>query len=161
MKYYAIRNKETKLYLTMNRLTGQYEYTSKEISPYLLKDEGGANIYTEGDNSVEAIPVEIREVIDEPQESVREYFTKALLNNRVYLPVKESKPKWYEINNHLIRFDRIEDVELSSFISIEEDDTKYWRVYVYTGKNRYQTGPLTEEEATAKYNELKKLLEEV
>ena len=73
MKYYAIRNKETKLYLTMNRLTGQYEYTSKEINPYFLKDKSGADIYTEGDNSVEAIPIELHEIVDDPQEDARAY----------------------------------------------------------------------------------------
>ena len=149
MIYYAIRNKETKLYLTINRLTGQYEYTSKEIIPYLLQDKGCANIYIEGDNSIEAVPVELKETIEEP------------------LAIK-LKPKWYEIKkNQMVSLDKVEAVDLLEDrikVSAGFEQSKYkttWRVKLCCGKYDYETSDLTKEEATAKYNELKKLLEEV
>ena len=95
--------------------------------------------------------------------------------NLIVVPVElreveeKQKPKWYEIRPKVrVRLDKIEKVEICSCERNmgrdsygREKTKKVWQVWLYSTGNTSYTGDLTEEEATAKYNELKKLLEEV
>ncbi len=173
MTYYAIKDKESGKwvdednehnYIEKDEIVLEKVFSKETAIDRLLclkriasfrKDETLDGIKV--DNLV-VVPVELKEVIDDPQEDVREYCAKAMLGNRIYLPIKESKPKWYEIKkDQMVRLDAIQSIEKQC----EWRECSYYIRLYAVGNNCIDIRCQNEEEAIAKYNELKKLLEEV
>ena len=173
MIYYAIKDKETGkwLGLTIDIATRKRTYTlqddlkitntfnqEKAAIDFISTDE----IIDEDVNiaNLKIVPVELKEVVDDPLEQSKEYPSlRELLMNA---PIKESKPKWYEIKkDQMIRLDAIQSVQIYKDWNYTKNDYEYYiRIYAF-GNNRIDINDIDEEEIIAKYNELKKLLEEV
>ena len=154
MTYYAIKDKESGKWFDWQEDAEHHYFENDEIVVKRLLSKQTATDRLEYlkriasyDNKLDGIdianlvvvPVELKEVIDEPL-------------------VIKSKPKWYEIKkDQMVRLDAIQSIEKQC----EWRECSYYIRLYAVGNNCIDIRCQNEEEAIAKYNELKKLLEEV
>ena len=146
MTYYAIKDKETGKWVSKEN--GRYiltEYLDR-YSCFVYENnaidvKNSALKYMNTTNLV-IVPVKLREIVDDPQEQVKE---------------QKPKAKMFELTDScMVKLDEIEGARIIKLI------TERCVLKVYTTSEMGTIEEImTKEEAYAKYNELKKLLDEV